>query len=60
MEEKYWHQRWQSNEIAFNQPNPNELLRRMFDSLTLKPGDRVFVPLCGKSVDMLFLYKQRF
>ena len=58
MKEEYWHQRWQSNEIGFNQSQPNELLRRFFNVLNLKPGNRVFVPLCGKSVDMLWLASQ--
>lgn len=55
MHKKYWHQKWQFNEIGFNQKQPNELMRQYFDSLNLKQSSRVFVPLCGKSIDMLWL-----
>jgi len=58
MHKKYWHQKWQSNEIGFNQQQPNELMRQYFDLLSLKQGNRVFVPLCGKSIDMLWLASQ--
>ena len=58
MEENFWHQKWQSNEIGFNQPQPNQLMQRYFPTSHLKPGDRIFVPLCGKSIDMLWLAGQ--
>ncbi len=58
MKVDYWQQRWQLDEIGFNQSEPNELLQRYFSVLDLKPGDRIFVPLCGKSVDMIWLASQ--
>lgn len=58
MNQEYWHQKWQTKEIGFNQSQPNKLLQRYFASLKLKPQSRVFVPLCGKSVDMLWLASQ--
>ncbi len=58
MDKQYWQQRWQCNEIGFNQSQPNPLMQRYFPKLDLKPGDRVFVPLCGKSIDMLWLAGQ--
>lgn len=58
MDKEFWHQKWQSNEIGFNQPQPNRLMQRYFATLNLKSGDRVFVPLCGKSIDMLWLAGQ--
>lgn len=58
MDKQYWQQRWQSNEIGFNQSQPNPLMQRHFPKLNLKPGDRVFVPLCGKSIDMIWLAGQ--
>lgn len=58
MQHEDWQKRWQQNEIGFNQPQPNELLQRYFSLLNGKPGDRVFVPLCGKSIDMLWLANQ--
>ncbi|GGI78389.1 thiopurine S-methyltransferase [Legionella impletisoli] len=58
MDKQYWQQRWQCNEIGFNQSQPNPLMQRYFPKLNLKPGDRVFVPLCGKSIDMIWLAGQ--
>ena len=58
MKNEYWQQKWQSNDIGFNQEKPNKLLQRYLGLLNLKPGDRIFVPLCGKSVDMLWLASQ--
>jgi len=58
MDKNYWHQRWQANEIGFNQLQPNQLMQRYFSSLHLQPGKHVFVPLCGKSLDMVWLAGQ--
>ena len=58
MDKEYWHQKWQSKEIGFNQLQPNKLMQRYFSSLQLTPGCRVFVPLCGQSIDMLWLAGQ--
>lgn len=60
MNKEYWHQRWQSKEIGFNQLQPNKLMQRYFPSLKLKPGCRIFVPLCGQSLDMLWLAEQEY
>lgn len=58
MDKEYWHRKWQSKEIGFNQLQPNKLMQRYFSSLKLTPGCRVFVPLCGQSIDMLWLAGQ--
>lgn len=58
MQKEFWHEKWQSNQIGFNQPKPNQLLLQYFDTLNLRPGNRVFVPLCGKSIDMVWLASQ--
>ncbi|AFU99127.1 thiopurine S-methyltransferase [Simiduia agarivorans] len=58
MEQAFWQSRWQKNEIGFHESAPNALLVNQFQSLGLQPGARVFVPLCGKSVDMLWLCQQ--
>jgi len=55
MNKEYWHQKWQSKDIGFNQLQPNKLMQRYFSSLKLTPGSRVLVPLCGQSIDMLWL-----
>lgn len=58
MDKDYWLQKWQSKEIGFNQLQPNKLMQGYFSSLNLKPGSRVFVPLSGKTIDMLWLVTQ--
>lgn len=58
MNKEFWYQKWQSNQIKFNQLESNPLLAQYFAKLDVKPGSRVFVPLCGKSIDMLWLINQ--
>lgn len=52
MEAEFWHQRWERNEIGFHQGEFNTHLKKFWSA---KPGGVVFVPLCGKSRDMLWL-----
>lgn len=55
MEADFWHQRWRKNQIGFHQHGINPHLVRYWDQLDAGPEARVFVPLCGKSRDMLWL-----
>lgn len=54
----FWIERWQKGEIGFHQPEGNDLLAKHWPSLKLAPGSAVFVPLCGKSLDMVWLAAQ--
>lgn len=54
----FWQQRWQDKRIGFNQPEFNPLLISYFSQLDLPAGSRVLVPLCGKSIDMVWLAVQ--
>ena len=58
MEESFWHQKWERNEIAFHQREANPLLVKYFSDLSLPQGSRVFVPLCGKTCDIHWLLSQ--
>lgn len=58
MDADFWHQRWDTQQIAFHQQQVNPLLQRYWSTLQLEQGSKVFVPLCGKSVDMLWLLEQ--
>ena len=58
MDAGFWHQRWQNAEIGFHQPRPLPLLCKHWPTLGVAPGARVFVPLCGKSLDMVWLAEQ--
>ena len=58
MEAEFWLQRWRDGSTPWHEGVPNSALRRHFDCLRLRPGDRVFVPLCGKAEDMWWLHER--
>ena len=58
MEIDYWLERWKKKEIGFHQGSINPYLCQYWKELYLSKGAKVFVPLCGKSQDMLWLYEQ--
>jgi len=58
MQPGFWHERWQQNRIGFHRDAPLPLLTRHWPDLGLAAGSRVFVPLCGKSLDMVWLAEQ--
>ncbi len=55
MDTHFWLQRWEENDIAFHQSEANPPLVNYFNELSLAKGDRVFVPLCGKTLDIAWL-----
>lgn len=55
MDASFWHQRWERAEISFHKHEIHPHLERFWGRLQLAAGQRVFVPLCGKSLDMLWL-----
>ena len=55
MDHDFWQERWATNQIAFHEPEPHPFLRAHIAKLGLTPGDTVFLPLCGKSLDMDWL-----
>ena len=55
MDAPFWHDRWQRNQIGFHEPKANPLLVAHFDTLSLPAGSRIFVPLCGKTLDVHWL-----
>lgn len=58
MDAEFWHQKWQTNDIGFHQPEGNPLLGAHFSALGLAPGSRIFLPLCGKTRDIAWLLAQ--
>ena len=58
MEADFWHNRWENNLTGFhlNEVNPN--LKANWSVLNLKSDSRIFVPLCGKSLDLIWLAEQ--
>ena len=55
MNPEFWHERWEKNEIGFHQENINAPLQKYWQSLKLDDNESVFVPLCGKSRDLLWI-----
>lgn len=55
MEHDFWHQRWSEGRIGFHQAEVNTFLKDYWSQLELGGQGGVFVPLCGKSRDMLWL-----
>ena len=55
MDREFWLERWQRSEIGFHQQEINAHLQDYWGHLDLPAGSRVFVPLCGKSRDLLWL-----
>lgn len=57
MDLEFWNTRWRNNQIGFHQPEVNGYLR---DHIGQASERRVFVPLCGKSLDLIWLASQGF
>lgn len=55
MHSDFWTSRWEQNKIGFHQGDVNRYLRDFFPELHAPAGSRVLVPLCGKSLDMIWL-----
>ena len=59
MDAGFWHQRWEAERIGFHEGAPNPLLVANFEELSLEPDSRVFVPLCGKTLDIAWLLSRQ-
>lgn len=60
MQHDFWHNRWQTQQIGFHLSEVNPLLLDYFATLSLTAGQRVFIPLCGKTLDIHWLLAQNF
>ena len=58
MDAHFWHQKWQKNEIGFHQSDADAQLVKHFPQLQLKAGNHVFLPLCGKTLDIAWMLDQ--
>ncbi len=58
MDVEFWKQRWEDNETGFHLDEVNPFLPRFWSHLKLPENSRVFVPLCGKSLDLRWLREQ--
>jgi thiopurine S-methyltransferase len=53
METSFWVDRWKTGQIGFHEGVPNDLLVAHHDAIA--DARRVYVPLCGKAVDLSWL-----
>ena len=58
MKKEFWLERWERSEIGFHQDEINPYLVQYWPELPCLRGSEVFVPLCGKSMDMVWLRQQ--
>lgn len=58
MDPDFWHRKWEKNEIGFHGSKPHPKLVAHFDALPVPDQGRVFVPLCGKTLDIHWLLSQ--
>ena len=58
MEKEFWIKAWQEGRTNFNQGQYNKKLLQYFQEFHPRSGQKVFVPLCGKSKDMVWLAEQ--
>lgn len=55
MDATFWHEKWQSQQVGFHLDEVNPLLKSYWLKLSLPKDTKVFVPLCGKTLDLMFL-----
>ena len=55
MDTDFWHERWRLGQIGFHQPDHHPALAHWWHHLGIASGGRVLVPLCGRSLDMVWL-----
>jgi thiopurine S-methyltransferase len=58
MNKDFWLERWEREEIGFHEGVVNSYLIRFWSEMHVAKDSKVFVPLCGKSVDMQWLRQQ--
>ncbi len=55
MDKSFWYDKWTNNELGFHEPEVNPLFSDYFSTLNIKKNSRVFLPLCGKTLDIGWL-----
>jgi thiopurine S-methyltransferase len=58
MHPHFWHERWQTGRTGFHRDAVNPWLVQRWPLPGVTRGGRILVPLCGKSLDMLWLLEQ--
>jgi len=55
MEIEFWQQRWDLDQTAFHLPTVNPYLVSFLKQFNIASSSKVFIPLCGKSLDITWL-----
>jgi thiopurine S-methyltransferase len=55
MNKDFWLDKWQGQVLGFHLEKPNPLLVDHIECLSLPEGSRLFLPLCGKTLDIGWL-----
>jgi len=58
MEHAFWDEVWESGRIPFHQRDITPGLERLWPTLNIEKGASILVPLCGKTLDMIWLRDQ--
>jgi thiopurine S-methyltransferase len=58
MNSEFWLENWKQNKIGFHQNSINPHLMAFWRQLKLPLDSQVLVPLCGKSLDLLWLKQE--
>ena len=58
-DKSFWNERWEKNELGFHALDVNPHLQAYIEHLTPTKEEKILVPLCGKTLDLLYL-SQRF
>lgn len=58
MKTEFWHERWENMQIGFHLDEVNKVLLKYWPSFEQPAGSRIFVPLCGKTLDIIWLLQQ--
>ena len=58
MDASFWKERWQNDQIGFHKNTVNPKLLEIAPKLKLSKGQRVLLPLCGKSLDLIWWKEQ--
>ena len=60
MEADFWHGKWARGDIGFHISDVNPFLVEHIPVLQLHKGSRIFLPLCGKTLDIHWLLRMGF
>jgi thiopurine S-methyltransferase len=55
---EFWHNRWMSQQTGWHRAEFNDLLVKHWSTIGATAQGEVLVPLCGKSLDMVWLAEQ--